>query len=856
MKIESEKNYRYQVGGALSNEELSYVTRESDRHFYEALKAGEFCYVLNSRQMGKSSLMVRTLAQLQADEWAGIVLDFSAKDSQINQPERWYNGIINQFNRRWKLVDNVRSWLKERDFLSPVERLAEFIDTVLLPGISQPIVIFIDEIDSTLNLGFTDDFFALIRSCYNKRAENSEYKRLTFALLGVATPAELISDKKRTPFNIGKAIDLKGFQLQEVSPLSQGLGGKVEDAQAVLQEILKWTGGQPFLTQRLCQLVVDGSFSISGDKEGEIIKKLTHSRLITNWESQDEQEHLKTIKNRLLSNERKAGDLLELYRQIRQEREFNAQNSSEERALQLSGLVVKRGGKLKVYNPIYERVFNESWINGELSKLRPYAENFRAWVASGKTEPSWLLRGKALGEAEEWKKGKNLSGEDRDFLSASRTQEREAEIAKKEKEAELKREREAKEAAEEAERIQVEANQKAQRRIRIGSIVLGVTLLGAIACVVWGFLEVNQATEATKQAKLAQEKVKKFDKIFEHIDEALSLFGRREYQEALNQLNRVFAIDSNNVTALELRYRIYVDQKKYTLAIKDINNLINIKGGFDYNYYIVRAEIYRKTRDFDKAITDLDEAIKSNPNNPVGYLEKGKTFYEEAKLNYNKLNREYKIRALNQLSTAININPTYAEAYWIRGKVYYDSWRLKDALSDFEKVVDLNSEWKRDAKLEAKRIKSDIDPKYWREKFRFNPNDSSWLQNTIIPGGSLTWDEATKYGERIPRELSIYDNITKMAVELEKIKREVFPDKAIIIISWYRDPITNQQIGGARYSRHLQGDGVDIRVSGITPEEVYKILDEYWGNKGGLGDGSKRGFIHLDLRVHRVRWVY
>jgi hypothetical protein len=33
-------------------------------------------------------------------------------------------------------------------------------------------------------------------------ATDPEYERLTFVLLGVASPDELIADKQRTPFNI------------------------------------------------------------------------------------------------------------------------------------------------------------------------------------------------------------------------------------------------------------------------------------------------------------------------------------------------------------------------------------------------------------------------------------------------------------------------------------------------------------------------------------------------------------------------------------------------------------------------------------------------------------------------------
>ncbi|NEP61939.1 MAG: PDZ domain-containing protein, partial [Symploca sp. SIO2G7] len=416
----SEISNFYQVGGSLPANAPSYVERQADKEFYQQLSKGEFCYVLNSRQMGKSSLRKHTMRKLKSKGFVCAAVDLTGIGrGEAVTSEQWYAGIVNAIVESCDLDDKIdwMTWWDKRERFSPVERLRLFVDDMLLTEATQQVVIFVDEIDGVLSQNFSlDDFFALIRFFYDHRGDKPAYERLTFALLGVASPHDLINDKSCTPFNIGSGIELQGFRLDdEITPLINGLNRVVSDSDKTIKEILGWTGGQPFLTQKLCQLVVREA---NGGKLS--IDELVETHIINNWESQDEPEHLRTIQDRVLGNKKQhTGRLLELYRQILRDGSIKADNIPEQKELRLSGLVVKRDGELKVFNRVYESVFNHKWIDEGFEKLRPYSKKMTAWENSHRSNSSFLLRGKELQKAQEWSAGKSLSTQDYKYLDES-----------------------------------------------------------------------------------------------------------------------------------------------------------------------------------------------------------------------------------------------------------------------------------------------------------------------------------------------------------------------------------------------------------------------------------------------------
>ncbi|MBN1136520.1 MAG: AAA-like domain-containing protein [Anaerolineae bacterium] len=368
----------FQVGGTLQPDSRSYVRRAADDELLELVTAGEYCNVLTARQMGKSSLIVRTREQLRLKGVSTAIIDLTQIGSHELSATEWYYSLLSEMTRQLDLTIDQRRWWDEQSPLSPIQKWVNFLTYVVLAQIPGQIVVFIDEIDSTLSLPFTDDFFAAIRAMYNERATNPASRRLSFVLVGVVRPADLIKDRRRTPYNIGRSISLQDFDEQNARRFIEGLKSRrVRRPEAILKRVLYWTGGHPYLTQKVCAELTQDAGGINADAHVDRIV----SRMFFLQERMQDEINLQWINEFFRQSEHRA-DMLHIYRQVLAgDQVTDDPRSIAKSQLKLSGLVkADAEGNLQIRNRIYERVFGAEWAG---TGKQPWLARMWAPVAAG-----------------------------------------------------------------------------------------------------------------------------------------------------------------------------------------------------------------------------------------------------------------------------------------------------------------------------------------------------------------------------------------------------------------------------------------------------------------------------------------
>jgi hypothetical protein len=378
------------VKGPVNSRKEVYIPRPSDNEVFELLRAAEYCNVVSSRQMGKTSLLFRIKPRLIEAGIKACSVDVGGYlgDVPPENADDWYQDLLQEIVDQLGLKVDVATWWRSSSSATPNRRLIHFFRDEIVARAGAPVVVFLDEIENTLKLPYTDDFFLAIRAMYNDRQREPAFEQITFCLVGVLTPNELIKNQRTTPYNIGQTIELRDFDpaRDDLSALYSTVDQDPETGKQLVEAILGWTGGHPYLTMKHCAEVTRSEIKAAGD-----VHRL-FERSCSSLEAVKSDEHFETVlrfvRERVEDNDR-LNALMDYRRIYRGRRELD-RTTPAYIALKLSGLVKRDDrGLLIVRNRIYRRVFTDRWAT---KAMPPAAKALRiAWRSTVASTILFLL---------------------------------------------------------------------------------------------------------------------------------------------------------------------------------------------------------------------------------------------------------------------------------------------------------------------------------------------------------------------------------------------------------------------------------------------------------------------------------
>jgi len=329
-------------------------------------------------------MVARTIVRLREKGVKTVKLDLQRIGANVT-PDQWYAGMLAEIGQELGISAELFQHWSANQAVGPLARWIGALLEVVLAKREAPIVVFIDEVDFVRALPFpTDEFFAGIRDCYNRRSEGSGFQHLTFCLVGVATPGQLIRNPEVTPFNIGTRIDISDFSLQELQAYATVLDEGSRNGAQLLTRVHHWLNGHPYLTQLLCShIALDKTVRSSHDVDRLVV------RLFMSPEARQREPNFADVERRILepdvpglSVEEKRTQVLELYGKVLKGKPIEAAEENPVVAtLRLSGVGLEDRRALRVRNRLYAVVFDEKWRRQSLPDAERRRQRGAARVA-------------------------------------------------------------------------------------------------------------------------------------------------------------------------------------------------------------------------------------------------------------------------------------------------------------------------------------------------------------------------------------------------------------------------------------------------------------------------------------------
>jgi AAA-like domain/TIR domain/CHAT domain len=248
--------------GTMDPESQFYMERSTDLIALSTIEhsGGVTITIKGPRQMGKSSLLIRTKARAEAGGKRVAYLDFQLFDrSALMESDRFYRQFCEWLTEELELENRVAEYWDSP--LGNSQRCTRYMSRQLLKSLDSPLVLAMDEVESVFDTEFRSDFFGMLRSWHNNRATTPIWKQLDMVLVTSTEPYQLIENLNQSPFNVGQVIELADFDESQVADLNQRHGSPLNLAQ--LQQLIALLAGHPYLVRRALYLVASNQMGIT-----------------------------------------------------------------------------------------------------------------------------------------------------------------------------------------------------------------------------------------------------------------------------------------------------------------------------------------------------------------------------------------------------------------------------------------------------------------------------------------------------------------------------------------------------------------------------------------------------------------
>jgi hypothetical protein len=236
--------------GQLPLDSAMYVARPPvETLCYEGVnQPGGLVRLKATRQMGKTSLVARTLMQAREQGSSTVILSLRLADSgtfqDLQRFLQWFCAVVShnlglpsQVEEHW---DNL---------FGASYNCTHYFEKVILKALKTPLVLALDEVDAMFDHPeIASDFFGMLRAWYEKARygdANSEIWQKMRLILVHSTEVYVPLNLAQSPFNAGWLVEVPGFNLEQVEDLAQRY--RLDQADVCAKTLFDWVGGNPHL---------------------------------------------------------------------------------------------------------------------------------------------------------------------------------------------------------------------------------------------------------------------------------------------------------------------------------------------------------------------------------------------------------------------------------------------------------------------------------------------------------------------------------------------------------------------------------------------------------------------------------